>query len=148
MSTVSPKLSVTCIDEPHHIHNPIRTFDISKHPVVRDAVSNVQQESMQEALAKAKSELAEFQSVLAAGEELDEDGMRRLKELSDRALYLTAASARNLKDTPMGRYVERKRKATVKEQARKDRASASKPTKADRKAEKKRRKQKQRSAKK
>jgi hypothetical protein len=48
----------------------------------------------------------------------------------------------------MGRYVERKRKATVKEQARKDRAIASKPTKADRKAEKKRRKQKQRSAKK
>lgn len=148
MSSISPSVSVTCIDEPHHIHNPIRTFNISDHPVVRDAVAHVPQESLSEALAKAKAELAEFQAVLASGEELDEDGMRRLKELSDRALYLTAASARNLKDTPMGRYVDRKRKAQVKEQARKDRAVASKPTSADRKAEKKRRKQKQRSAKK
>lgn len=153
MSSISPSVSVTCIDEPHHIaHEVVPTdadiFAATEHPVVMSAVSNEPEENMAEAIEKARAELAEFKALADSGREFTEDELRRLRELGDRSLYLTAAAARDLKDTPMGRYVDRKRKAKVKEQARKDRAIAAKPTKADRKAEKKRRKQKHRSAKK
>lgn len=147
------ELNVTVWDEAHHVvpgvvYTDADIFAQAEHPVVMSAVSNAPEENMAEAIEKARAELAEFKALADSGKEFNEDELRRLKELGDRSLYLTAAAARDLKDTPMGRYVERKRKATVKEQARKDRAIASKPTKADRKAEKKRRKQKQRSAKK
>ena len=147
------ELNVTVWDEAHHVvpgavYIDADLFAQAEHPVVMSAVSDVPEENMAEAIEKARAELAEFKAIADSGKEFNEDELRRLKELGDRSLYLTAAAARDLKDTPMGRYVERKRKAKVKEQARKDRAIAAKPTKADRKAEKKRRKQKQRSAKK
>lgn len=147
------ELNVTVWDEAHHVvpgvvYTDADIFAQAEHPVVMSAVSNSPEENMAEAIEKARAELAEFKALADSGKEFNEDELRRLKELGDRSLYLTAAAARDLKDTPMGRYVERKRKAKVKERARKDRAIAAKPTKADRKAEKKRRKQKQRSAKK